>query len=288
MVDLKDENRAIVKYGIAKINACPCNGINALRQVAGVSERALNAVGVTYSLAPRINAAGRIESAETALKLLICDNLATALDIADKVDGCNRQRHEFENEIMDAAVAHIENNVQLKFSKVIVVCGEGWHHGVVGIVAARLVEKYGKPAIVIAFDGDEGTGSARSIDGFSVYDAIKAVKPDYILHTAGKNDVKESWEKPAEYVTVNVLATVHLLEAVRKVKNNGKILVIGSALEFDPSGLPNHPYGLTKTFQSLVAKSWDTLFHLPIMIAKPTNLIGPGPSNGFCSLIAEK
>lgn len=125
-------------------------------------------------------------------------------------------------------------------------------------------------------------------DEFSVYDTIKAIKPDYILHTAGKNDVKESWEKPAEYVTVNVLATVHLLEAVRKVKNNGKILVIGSALEFDPSGLLNHPYGLTKTFQSLVAKSWQTLFHLPIMIAKPTNLIGPGPSNGFCSLIAEK
>lgn len=184
VVDLKDENRAIVKYGIAKINACPCNGINALRQVSGVSERALNAVGVTYSLAPRINAAGRIESAETALKLLICDNLATALDIADKVDGCNRQRHEFENEIMEAAVAHIENNDQLKYSKIIVVCGEGWHHGVVGIVAARLVEKYGKPAIVITFDGDEGTGSARSIDGFSVYDAIKSCE-DLLTHFGG-------------------------------------------------------------------------------------------------------
>jgi len=125
-------------------------------------------------------------------------------------------------------------------------------------------------------------------DEFSVYKIIKAIKPDYVLHTAGKNDVKESWEKPAEYVTVNVLATVHLLEAFRQVKYGGKILVIGSALEFDPIGLPNHPYGLTKTFQSLVAKSWETLFHLPIMIAKPTNLIGPGPSNGFCSRIAEK
>ena len=184
VVDLRDENRAIVKYGIAKINACPCNGINALRQVAGVSERALNAVGVTYSLAPRINAAGRIESAETALKLLISENLATALDIAVKVDECNRKRHELENEIMEAAVAHIEANIQLKYSKVIVVCGEGWHHGVVGIVAAKLVEKYGKPAIVITFDGDEGTGSARSIDGFSVYDAIKYCD-DLLTHFGG-------------------------------------------------------------------------------------------------------
>ena len=184
VVDLKDENRAIVKYGIAKINTCPCNGINALRQVSGVSERALNAVGVTFSLAPRINAAGRIESAETALKLLISDNLATALDIADRVDECNRQRHELESEIMEAAVNHIENNIQLKYSKVIVVCGEGWHHGVVGIVAAKLVEKYGKPAIVITFDGDEGTGSARSIDGFSVYDAIKSCE-DLLTHFGG-------------------------------------------------------------------------------------------------------
>lgn len=173
VVDLRDENRAIVKYGVAKINSNPCNGINALRQIAGVSERPLNAVGVTYSLAPRINAAGRIESAVTALKLLLCDDLAVALDMAEQVDNCNRQRHTLENEIMEAAVASIEANEGLKYSRVIVVCGEGWHHGVIGIVAARITEKYGKPSIVITFEGDEGTGSARSIDGFSVYDAIK-------------------------------------------------------------------------------------------------------------------
>lgn len=184
VVDLKDENRAIVKYGVSKINTNPCNGVNALRQIAGVSERPLNAVGVTYSLAPRINAAGRIESAQTALKLLLCDDLKVALDIAEQVDICNRKRHDFENEIMEAAVAHIESNDMLKHSKVIVVCGEGWHHGVIGIVAARITEKYGKPTIVITFDGDEGTGSARSIDGFSVYDAIKSCE-DMLTHFGG-------------------------------------------------------------------------------------------------------
>ncbi len=184
VVDLRDENRAIVKYGVAKININPCNGINALRQIAGVSEKKLNAVGVTYSLAPRINAAGRIESAVTALKLLISDDLRTALDIAEQVDMCNRQRHTFENEIMESAVAHIESNEQLKYSRVIVVCGEGWHHGVIGIVAARINEKYGKPSIVITFDGEEGTGSARSIDGFSVYDAMKSCE-DLLTHFGG-------------------------------------------------------------------------------------------------------
>ncbi len=184
VVDLKDENRAIVKYGVSKINSNPCNGINALRQIAGVSEKKLNAVGVTFSLAPRINAAGRIESATTALKLLLSDDLITALQIGEQVDLCNRQRHDFESEIIESAIAHIEANEQLKHSRVIVVCGEGWHHGVIGIVAARITEKYGKPAIVITFDGDEGTGSARSIDGFSIYDAIKSCA-DLLTHFGG-------------------------------------------------------------------------------------------------------
>lgn len=184
VVDLKDENRAIVKYGVAKINANPCNGINALRQIAGVSDRALNGVGITFSLAPRINAAGRMESAETALKLLLCEDLSAALGIAEQVDNCNKQRHISEIEIMEEAVACIEADKRLKYAKVIVVCGENWHHGVIGIVAARITEKYGRPSIVITFDGDKGTGSARSIEGFSVYDAIKACG-DYLTHFGG-------------------------------------------------------------------------------------------------------
>lgn len=184
VVDLKDENRAIVKYGVAKINANPCNGINALRQIAGVSDRALNGVGITFSLAPRINAAGRMESAETALKLLLCEDLSAALGIAEQVDNCNKQRHISENEIMEEAVACVEADKRLKYAKVIVVCGENWHHGVIGIVAARITEKYGRPSIVITFDGDKGTGSARSIEGFSVYDAIKACG-DFLTHFGG-------------------------------------------------------------------------------------------------------
>ncbi len=184
VVDLKDENRAIVKYGVAKINSNPCSGINALRQIAGVSEKKLNAVGVTYSLAPRINAAGRVDTALTALQLLLTKDLISALQIGELVDNCNRKRHVLESEIMESAVAHIEGNQQLKYARVIVVCGEGWHQGVVGIVAAKLTEKYGKPTIVITFDGDEGTGSARSINGFSVYDAIKFCE-DILTHFGG-------------------------------------------------------------------------------------------------------
>lgn len=174
VVDLKDENRAIVKFGVEKINSNPSNGINALKQVAGVSDRLLTGVGVTYSLVPRINAAGRMKSASDALKLLLCESLTDALNIAQDIDDCNRLRHTAENEITESAISLIESDNRLKYADVIVVCGENWHHGVIGIVAARITERYGRPSVVITFDGDEGTGSARSIEEFSVYDAIKS------------------------------------------------------------------------------------------------------------------
>ena len=174
VVDLIDENRAIVRYGIAKINSNPCPGISALKLVAGVDGKYVSSVGVTYSLAPRINASGRMASAETALKLLLSEDDDEAEGLAKAVDELNGERHSVENEITESAIRRIESDDRLKYAKVIVICGEGWHHGVIGIVAARITEKYGKPSIVIAFDGDEGTGSARSVDGFSIYDAIKS------------------------------------------------------------------------------------------------------------------
>jgi nucleoside-diphosphate-sugar epimerase len=125
-------------------------------------------------------------------------------------------------------------------------------------------------------------------DEEAIANVIKETKPDYILHAAGKNDVMESWQNPSMYLKANVMATIHLLEGVRKYKSDTRVLVVGSALEYNPTQRPNHPYGLTKTFQSLISKSWQTLFNLSIIIAKPTNLIGAGPSRGFCSLLAER
>ncbi len=208
VVDLRDENRAIVRYGVAKINSDASLGIKALKQVSGVGDRNIGSVGVSYSLAPRINAAGRMESAVTALKLLLSEDSETAMALANKVDECNRQRHEVESQITESVTEIIEADERLKYSRVIVVCGEGWHHGVIGIVAARITEKYGRPSIVIAFDGDEGVGSARSIDGFSVYDAIKSCS-EYLTHFGGhimaagmgikKENANKFFEKINEY-----------------------------------------------------------------------------------------
>lgn len=119
---------------------------------------------------------------------------------------------------------------------------------------------------------------------------IQKTKPQYILHLAGQNHVGRSWANPLESLNTNVMSTVHLLEALRKECPSSRIVVIGSALQFELNNkisLP-HPYSLSKTLQVLIAQAWHLLYDMNIVIAKPSNLIGPGHSNGVCSIFAKK
>lgn len=184
VVPLTGENRALVKKGIRKISADTRAGLSALKTVSGLGERPLNAASVAFTLAPRINAAGRIGSAMTAFRLLLCDNEDTALQIAGETDALNKQRQAIESKIAAEAITQIEENPEIKYAQILVVAGKGWHPGVNGIVAARLVSRYGKPAVVISLDGEEGTGSCRSLEGFSIYDALCAVQ-EYLTHFGG-------------------------------------------------------------------------------------------------------
>lgn len=122
----------------------------------------------------------------------------------------------------------------------------------------------------------------------AVQTMIEEVQPDEVLHLAGKNSVPESWSDPLLYMETNVMATLYLLDALRG-QPAGRILVAGSRLKFKPGGKagPPHPYSLSKTIEELVSLSWGTLFHQPVLLAEPCNLIGPGPSTGFCSLLAQ-
>lgn len=119
---------------------------------------------------------------------------------------------------------------------------------------------------------------------------IKQTNPDYILHLAAQNHVGKSWEDPVHTIETNVLTTLYILEAIRQVNPACKIIVAGSTLQFNPQNLSTlpHPYSLSKTLQTLIAQSWESLFNMNIIIAKPSNLIGPGESNGICSIIAKK
>ncbi|MED4003642.1 NAD-dependent epimerase/dehydratase family protein [Priestia aryabhattai] len=124
----------------------------------------------------------------------------------------------------------------------------------------------------------------------SVIKLIQKIKPDFLLHLAGKNHVGDSWRAPSSFLETNVMSTIYLLEALRQENVVCKILIAGSALQFNPTDLStlNHPYSLSKTFQSIAAQSWVALYDMDIIIAKPSNLIGPGPSNGVCSIFAKK
>ncbi len=170
VVSFTDENRVLVKAGLERINRNPRLGIEMIKQVA-FAQKSLSSTGVAFTVAPRINAAGRMGSAYRALELLLCEDSSRALELAEEIDKANKARQTVEADITAQAIASIEKN-GYKYDRVIVVSGEGWHSGVIGIVAARLVEKYGKPAIVIAVDEDGAKGSARSLGDFSMYDAL--------------------------------------------------------------------------------------------------------------------
>lgn len=173
IVPLKGENRILAIRGIQAINDSQRVGINALREIVGYQDKDFNSTGVAFTISPRINAAGRVESAVTALKLLLADDEVDANILAKQLDGFNCIRQETEADIVREAVEQIENNDRLKYSKVLVVDGDNWHSGVIGIVASKLVERYGKPAIVIAKDSTGiAKGSCRSIHGFSLFDAL--------------------------------------------------------------------------------------------------------------------
>lgn len=184
VVTLTGENRVMVRRGLRLMNECPRAGINALMEAAGAGDKAFCASTASFMVCPRINAAGRMGSAHKALNLLLCDDEETASAIADEINSMNSLRQRTETEIFASAQAQIESNSNIANDRVIVVDGEGWHQGVIGIVAARITERYGRPCIVISRDGENAKGSCRSVEGFSIYDAIESVS-DCLDHFGG-------------------------------------------------------------------------------------------------------
>ncbi len=184
IVSLTGENRLIVKKGLEMLAEGSSVGIEALKNVAGVSGKALSCSAVAFSLVPRINAMGRMGHASKALELLLCEDGEEAEQLAREIDAANVKRQETEREITLQAHRQIAENPAMLNNRVLIFSGENWHGGVIGIVAARLVQKYGKPCLVITDDGKEAKGSARSIDGFSLYECISSAA-DLLNHYGG-------------------------------------------------------------------------------------------------------
>jgi single-stranded-DNA-specific exonuclease len=169
---LVGENRTIVKYGIPKIENTLNKGLRALIGEAGLTDRPINSYSIGFILAPRINAAGRIGDAGRAVRLFTSNDEAETREIAAMLNQENQLRQDTEMEILQEALVRIESEVDFEKEKVMVVAGEHWHHGVIGITASRITEKYYRPCILISIEGDTGKGSGRSIKGFNLFDAL--------------------------------------------------------------------------------------------------------------------
>ena len=184
VVTLTGENRVMVRRGLRLMNDCPRPGINALMEAAGVGDKAVSASTAAFTVCPRINAAGRMGSAHKALDLLLCEDDDTASLLAQEINAMNALRQKTETEIFASAASMLTSDSEISNDRIIVVDGEGWHQGVIGIVAARITERFGRPSIVISRNGENAKGSCRSVEGFSIYDAIESVS-DCLDHFGG-------------------------------------------------------------------------------------------------------
>lgn len=183
VVPLVGENRIIVQAGLRKMNENPNLGIKALIRVAGLEEKEVGAGHIGFTLAPRLNAAGRVTHATRAVELLITHDEEEALTIAEELQATNSERQQIERSIYEEARASVIAQGH-KADKVIVVAGEGWHPGVIGIVASRLVEEFYKPTMVISIHDGVGKGSCRSIENCNIYEALKSAE-DLLLQFGG-------------------------------------------------------------------------------------------------------
>lgn len=184
IVPLSGENRVFVKRGLRLLNQSDRVGICALLKEAGLEGKPVNAGNVSFGLVPRINACGRLGLSQSSVSLFLTEDELHAQEIAQKLDADNADRKKIEKDILEKINIEIEKNPSLVMDKVIVLDGEGWHQGVIGIVASRIKERYGKPALVITRDQTEAKGSGRSIAGFSLCDAVFACK-ELLTHCGG-------------------------------------------------------------------------------------------------------
>ena len=174
VVPLQGENRILVKHGLRLMAESNWPGIRALVDSSGLTGKELRAGHLSFILGPRLNAAGRIGDATDGLRLLVTDDPHEAATLARRLDGLNLERQAIDHRILDEVLTQVEQSHDPDRDASFVLAGDGWHPGVVGIVASRVVERYGRPAFLIAFDGDIGKGSGRSISRFNLHTALLA------------------------------------------------------------------------------------------------------------------
>ncbi len=253
VMPIVDENRYITANGIRNLQNTSNLGLRALMECCGMfgktgEGKKINSVGVGFVLAPRINAAGRIRNAKSAVELLLSDDYASASALAEELCSINRERQVTEFEIYEQATKQIDG---IRDNGVYVLGSDGWHQGVIGVVASRITERYSKPSILFSFDGDVGKGSGRSIKGFSMLEALSACS-DLLTEYGGhelaagltiKRDMLEAFSERINAYAAERLPddeTIHALEADAVVSISDINLKQAEELSaLEPFGLQN-------------------------------------------------
>ena len=225
IVPLVDENRVITKLGLMLVKQTKNIGLRAILQVSGYSK--IDSNTISFGIAPRINACGRMGVAEEALELFLSKNVNQVNELARKLNERNRVRQETEKEIFESAKRQIEEK-NLNQSNTIVVAGENWHHGVIGIVSSKITDMYFKPSILLSFEKDGiGKGSGRSIPGFDLHDAL--MKCNDCIEKFGGHSMaigitikKENFEKLRDKLE-KIAIEEHINEIVPVIKIDAKV-----------------------------------------------------------------
>lgn len=173
VVSITGENKFIVSNGLKLIENSDRPAIVALKEVSGLTGKKIDSSSVGFRIGPRINASGRLGSAMTAMKLLTCQTVEEAMEYANEMELLNTERKNMENAIVKEIYKMADEDPEIVRGRVIFVCGKGWHHGIIGIVASRIVEKFGKPCFIASEENGEVRGSARSFGSFSVAHCLK-------------------------------------------------------------------------------------------------------------------
>ena len=256
VVPLTGENRAFVRAGLRQLSQTDRLGLRELISLAGMEDRSFTATNVAFTIVPRINATGRMGSPDRAVRLLLSEDEEEAQSLAAEICADNDRRRAIEDEILASALEQLRREPDRLFDRVLIVSGAHWHEGVIGIVASRLTERFGKPCFVFSQDGDTAKASGRSVEGFDLFQAVSACSE--LLLKYGGHPMAAGLTLPADQLEVfrsriNAFAAAQpkavptiLLDCVAELSELTLDLPRAAAF-FEPFGTGNPPplYGVT-------------------------------------------
>lgn len=286
IVPLISENRAIVKKGIEIIKNGGCRGLNALLSVASIPKDSVNSTVLSFQIAPRINAAGRMGSAKDAVLLFISEDINEVNRVAATLNEQNLLRQEVEKSIYEEVSERIRNSKEYKNENILVVENKGWHSGVIGIVASKITEEFYKPSIMITFEDGIGKGSLRSVKGFNIYEALKSVS--HLLLKFGGHELaagltikEENFDEFKKEICEYARKNMDAKSTVKELNIDSEIEEGDMTLEFadkvsmlEPFGMANpQPVFVIKRARVLKSSDFCDGKHLRLTVLKKNTLL---------------